>query len=80
MDSVISTIVPGHVIQAFIEQKLLPVMGGERLDVVAAAMLSVILTNMMPDITAEQLASGVQGTAGYMVTYLAGLNETPVVN
>lgn len=79
-DAVISTIVPGHLIQDYINQKLLPIVTGERLDVVAASMLTVIFTNMMPDITAEQLAEAVQGTAAYMVTVLSGLDGKASVN
>ena len=75
-ESVISTMVPGELIQEFVDKKLQPIMIGERLDVAAAAMLWIILTNMMPDITAEQVATGISSVAGYMVTYLSGLNDT----
>lgn len=79
-ESVISTLVKGEDIQAFTE-RLLPVMEGARLDVAAAAMLSLIVTNMLPTITSEQLAEVVTGTAGYLVTLLSGLTgEVEVVN
>lgn len=69
-ESVVSTIVKGEDIQAFVN-KLSPVMEGTRLDIAAAAMLTLIITNMVPTITSERLAESVTNVASYMVMYLS---------
>lgn len=60
----------GREIDIFLQEKLLPAIGGERLDVAAAAMLMLILVSQYPDIDADQVAEGVKGTSGYIATYI----------
>lgn len=77
-DAVIHTKVQGEDIDTFIHEKLLPVVDGVRLDLVAAACLTLIVTSMVPDMDAEDVARAVQNTAAYLITELSDTGE--VVN
>lgn len=81
-DAVIHTNVKGDEIDRFTRERLLPVIDGQPLDLVAASMLSIIAFSMVPDLTPEQVAQVVQNTASYLITELSAItgDDDEVVN
>lgn len=71
-DAIIHTKVQGDEIDKFIVERLLPVVDGARLDLVAASMLTLIVTSMVPELESEEVARVVQATAAYLIMELSG--------
>lgn len=82
MRSVVNTKVKGDAINAFVHDKLLPVIDGQPLDLVAASMLSVIVSSMAPEMEPEALGEAVTTIAQYVITYMSSAmaGETETVN
>lgn len=71
MMPIVQTKVQGDAIDRFVKDRLLPVITGERLDLVAASMLTVILSSMDPEMEPEALGDAVTAVAQYIFTYMA---------
>ncbi len=64
----------GAEVQDVIISKLLPVLTGMRLELAVSAMCTLMLAQMCPTITPDQLVDGVKGMSGWLVTYVSGLD------
>lgn len=66
----------GADVQALIDTKLMPALQGVDLDLAVGAMCCMIMVQMCPTMTTEQLYEGVRGISGWLCTYVAGLDAT----
>lgn len=76
METVYSLETSGKDVQEVIDTKLLPALTGMRLELAMSAMFALALQQVYPPISAEQVADGVKGMSGWLVTYVSGL-DTP---
>lgn len=81
-DHVISSNVRGEDIDRFTQEKLLPVLDGQPLDLVCASVLSIIVFSMVPDLEPHEVAKIVQDTAAYIITAISAVagDNNAVVN
>lgn len=64
-----------------LQEKIMPAVAGESLHLVAAAFLAILIHNMHPGVTHEQLCEAVAGSTSWLSTFLGtlpGADGTPV--
>lgn len=65
-------------ITALLEERLLPAIGGQRLDVAMAAMLMAIVCSMRPDIPQDDLLNVIQAASSFITTQVALVGDQTV--
>jgi hypothetical protein len=67
--------IPGNEVERIISQLIFPAVENEERSSVIISLLTLALTLMKPDITAEEIQEGVKGTSEWMVLFLSGSYE-----
>lgn len=57
--------------------RLSPIIDGVPMETVAAAFLMLIILSQDDEVSETQLAEGIKGASGWIVTYLTSLHEAP---